>query len=201
MVTECEFMAVYNDHYQKIIQFLSRMVGPDDAEDLAQEVFDKISRSLAGFKGKSKVSTWVYRIAANTAIDRLRSSSHKQRTQSTAIEEEIAYTREERCGHSVAPAADQSVIRREMNECINEFVDALPLNYKTVLILKDFKEFSIREIANILEISPENAKVRLHRARAKLKEALNNGCDFYHNEQNILLCDRKPAFILPFHHR
>jgi len=55
----------------------------------------------------------------------------------------------------------------------------------------------IKEIANILQISLENVKIRLHRARAGLKKELNYGCDFYHNDQGTLACDRKPVSIIP----
>jgi RNA polymerase sigma-70 factor (ECF subfamily) len=63
MVIECEFLNIYNEFYPKINQYLSKIVGPNDAEDVAQDVFDKISRNLGGFKKKSKLSTWIYRIA------------------------------------------------------------------------------------------------------------------------------------------
>jgi RNA polymerase sigma-70 factor (ECF subfamily) len=70
MVTEREFLNIYNAYYQKIVQYLSRIVGSGDAEDMAQEVFDKVSRGIEEFRGTSKLSTWIYRIATNTAIDR-----------------------------------------------------------------------------------------------------------------------------------
>jgi len=197
MVTECEFITVYNAYYQKIIQYLTRMVGPNDAEDLAQEVFDKISRNLGGFKGESKLSTWIYRIATNTAIDRLRSAGYKQTMESIPLEDNFGFDGRSACSSSGSPAADQAVIHREMNGCIAEYINNLPSNYRTVLVLSELKGLSNREIADVLKISLENAKVRLHRARGKLKEVLNNGCVFYHNEKNALACDRKPIPILP----
>ena len=58
-------------------------------------------------------------------------------------------------------------------------------------------EFKNREITDILQVSLETVKIRLHRARAQLKAALNDGCDFYRNEENVLACDRKSTQILP----
>ena len=92
---------------------------------------------------------------------------------------------------------DQTVIRKEMSACIKEFIDNLPPNYKIVIAFRELEDLTNREIADILEKSLDNVKIRLHRARAKLKAALSDGCDFYHNEQNILACDRKSSQILP----
>ena len=197
MVTESEFLDIYNEYYQKIIQHVSRIVGPNDAEDVAQVVFDKISRNLVEFKGKSKLSTWIYRIATNTAIDRFRSTSYKQTLESTPFKDTSGP--DNRNAHSPfgPPAADQTVIRKEMSECVDQYIDNLPLNYKAILVLSELKGLSNREIADIMEISIDNVKIRLHRARAKLRETLGEGCDFYHNEQNVLACDRKPSQILP----
>ena len=197
MVTECEFMNIYNEYYSKIIQYLSRIVGPNDAEDLAQESFNKISRNLGGFKEKSKLSTWIYRIATNVAIDRSRSASYRQASVNIPLKDTSGFGIENP-GKSIGPsAADQVVIRKEMSECVAEFIDKLPLNYRLVLVLSEMKGLSNQEIADILEISIDNVKIRLHRARTKLKAALKNGCDFYYNEQNTLACDRKQVPILP----
>jgi RNA polymerase sigma-70 factor (ECF subfamily) len=91
--------------------------------------------------------------------------------------------------------ADQDLIRKEMSECVREFVDRLPPDYRTVILLSELAGFKNREIADILQISLDTVKIRLHRARASLKKLLDDGCDFYHNEQAILACDRKQPFI------
>ena len=72
-----DFEALYATFFPRIVRYLTRLVGPDGAEDLAQEVFIKISRSLGEFRGESSLSTWVYRIATNAALDQLRSSEHR----------------------------------------------------------------------------------------------------------------------------
>jgi RNA polymerase sigma-70 factor (ECF subfamily) len=88
---------------------------------------------------------------------------------------------------------DQKVIRDEMSECIREFVDRLPPDYRTIIILNELKGFTNKEIAQILQISLDAAKIRLHRARATLKKSLESGCDFYHDDRSELACDRKPS--------
>ena len=89
-------------------------------------------------------------------------------------------------GDHKPPAIDQVVIRKKMSECLNEFIDNLPPDYKAVIVLRELKGLANMEIAEILGISINNVKTRLHRARAELKKALNEGCDFYHDEQNSL---------------
>ena len=69
MSSTIDFNEVYKKFQPKIFHYLSRLIGPNEAEDTVQEVFEKVNRSLDGFKGESKLSTWIYRIATNTAID------------------------------------------------------------------------------------------------------------------------------------
>jgi RNA polymerase sigma-70 factor (ECF subfamily) len=88
---------------------------------------------------------------------------------------------------------DRQVIRDEMSECIREFVDRLPPDYRTIITLNELEGFTNSEIAEILDISLETAKIRLHRARAKLKESLESGCDFYLDDSSELACDRKQS--------
>ena len=196
MGPEYEFKKIYDEYYSRILQYLTRIGGPNDAEDMAQDVFDKINNGLGGFQEKSKLSTWIFRIATNTAIDRWRSATYKQKKKHIAIEDGAEH--QDACAsvRDKSPVTDQLVIRKEMSDCVNEFIDNLPPDYKTVIVLSELEGLTNKEIAEILDITLENVKIRLHRARAKLKEALNEGCDFYYNDQNILACDRKQIQIL-----
>jgi RNA polymerase sigma-70 factor (ECF subfamily) len=196
MRNQTEFKEIYQEFEPKIRHFLSRMLGDQAAEDIAQEVFAKVSRSLDSFKGKSSFSTWIYRIATNTALDKLRPPSFKRSSEHTTLED-IADTEDRNAWTGQAGlTVDQEVIRKEMSECVRQFMDRLPPDYRTVLILSELEGFKNREIADILEISLDNVKVRLHRARASLKKELDSGCNFYHSEQGALACDRKPVCLL-----
>ena len=192
-----EFEEIYKEFQPKIRYYLARLLGDLDAEDSVQEVFAKVSRNLDTFKGQSKISTWIYRIATNTAIDKLRSSTFKQASEHTPLEDNATTENNISKIGPTDTATDQKVIRKEMSECVREYVDRLPPDHRTVLILKELEGFKNREIAAILDISLENVKVRLHRARARLKLELDNGCDFYHTEEGDLACDRKPILIEP----
>ena len=83
-----------------------------------------------------------------------------------------------------------------MNECIDEYIDTLPDNYKTIIVLSEIEGFTNKEIAEVLNMSLENVKIRLHRARAKLKSILKEACEFYYTDDNTLACDRKQIRIL-----
>lgn len=197
MSVEVDFNEIYKEFYPKIVRYLSRLTGQHEAEDITQEVFEKVNRSLKSFKGESKVSTWLYRIATNTAIDRMRPLSFQHSSEYTNLEDSMGIEdRNVWSDHRKTPT-DQTIIRREMSECVREFIDKLPPDYKTVILLSELEGFKNREIADILQVSLDAAKIRLHRARAMLKKELNDGCTFYHSEQNILACDRKSISIKP----
>ena len=190
-----ELEELYEEFQPKICQYLARLIGEQDAEDMAQVVFAKVSRGLASFKGQSKLSTWVYRIATNTAIDKLRSPAHRHASVQDSLEDSAGVKINVPRIRQTETSTDQKVIRKEMSECVREYVDRLVPDHRTVLVLKELEGFKNREIADILDISLENVKMRLHRARASLKNELDNGCDFYHNEEGTLACDRKPILI------
>ena len=111
--------------------------------------------------------------------------------ESTPLKDTSGFDNSHAHGPSGPLTPDQAVIRKEMSTCVTEYIDDLPLDYETALVLSELKDLSNREIADILEISLDSVKIRLHRARAKLRDVLSDGCDFYHNEQNVLGCDRK----------
>lgn len=188
------FIGIYDEFYSKILHYLKRLVGEQEAEGVNQTVFEKISRNIDTFKGESKVSTWIYRIATNAALDKLKSSSFRHSQSGPLAPLPIHLPEIEspvsKDNDNLTPP-DNKIIRGEMNGCIREFVDKLPPDYRTIITLKELEGFTNKEIAEILEISLDTAKIRLHRARAKLRNNLEAGCDFYHDERSELACDRK----------
>ena len=118
-----EFEEVYEEFYPKILRYLSRMAGEEAAEDIAQETFVKVNRGLETFKGDSKLSTWVYRIATNAALDRLRSPALKRTIELPMLDEGAEVEDRDAWSDEKRPAPDQTAIRREMNECIREFIE------------------------------------------------------------------------------
>ena len=189
-----EFRKIYEEFHQRISSYLERMVGKNDAEDLTQEVFVKVNNGLNEFKGESNLSTWIYRIATNAALDRIRSRAFRESKTTMPLPVAHEETEAAEAGALVADmslSAEREAVRNEMNECIREFVDRLPADYRTVIILSEIKDLRNQEVADILGLSLDAVKIRLHRARARLKAEFEAGCDFYHNEDGQLACDRK----------
>jgi len=196
MDKKIDFNHVYEEFHPKILRYLSRLAGHLEAEDIAQEVFDKVNRSLDGFKGKSKLSTWIYRIATNAAFDRIRSASFKHSADHIPLDDGSEVQNRNISTGDEKAATDQTIIRKEMSECVREYIDKLPPDYRTVILLSEIEGFKNREIADILGVTLDTVKIRLHRARSKLREELDNGCDFYHSDEGVLACDRKPVSIV-----
>jgi len=196
---ELEFNRIFKEYQPKILRYLTRLTGSYEAEDLSQEVFIKVESGLKNFRGESKISTWIYRIATNTAVDRMRSPSFKYKVNGTTspeaeqendldIEDKDQFTGEK------TESTDQQYIRKEMNSCIRNFIESLPENYKSVVILSELEELKNHEIADILNITLDTVKIRLHRARAQLRKKLESNCSLYQNEQNELSCNLKEEY-------
>jgi RNA polymerase sigma-70 factor, ECF subfamily len=177
------FDDVYSEFQPRILRFLCHLVGPNEAEDLAQEVFLKISQALAEFRGDSTLATWVYRIASNSAVDRLRSRSSRRLSEVPLVSESLPTGR---------PAdGEHMVFRKEMRECLDRFIDKLPLNYRSVFVLSEYEELTNQEIATAVGISLDAVKIRLHRARRSLQVELRGRCNFSRDARNELLCEPK----------
>ena len=196
MENKYEFQRVYDQFYRKIVHFLINFTGKNDAEDLAQEVFIKVNNSLSTFKEESTISTWLYRIAANTAVDRARNQSFKNIIPMNLEEFFIddidcadAWIRDK------APSLEAEIVKKEMNACIRGFIDKLPEDYKAVFILSEFEGVKNQEIAAKLGVSLDTVKIRMHRARIKLKKELRKNCNLYRNDENELACDSKTALF------
>ena len=189
MPEQLNFQSLHDRYRPGILRFLRRMVGEADAEDMTQVVFERANRALKEFRGDSSVATWLYRIATNVAVDLLRSPAFRRRDASLEeVGEPDASAFAERPSNS-----EHQAIRNEMNACIREVVDGLPANYRAVLILSDLEGFTPAELASRLGLSLEAAKIRLHRARARLRKALEQECQFYRDDLGQLNCDRKQA--------
>jgi len=193
---EVEVQSIYRTFQPRIVRYLTRLVGEQEAEDLTQEVFLKVAQGLENFRGESQLSTWIYRIATNAALDRLRSPEFKRMAEKRSFRDSTTEDEENEDDRAVKKesSVEQKLIRKEMNECIRDFIDNLPESYRAVLTLSELEGLKNMEIAEILGITLDAVKIRLHRARAKLKQELATHCSFYRDEQNELACDLKSAF-------
>ncbi len=190
-MNDLEFPKIYEAFQPKILRYLTRLVGEAEAEDLTQEVLIKVSDALPDFRGESQLSTWVYRIATNTALDRLRSPSYKRLIQNCSANETAEVEDQNVLTGEKTPLVEPQIFRREMNECIQGFIQKLPENYRVVLVLSEFEGLKDSEIAETLGISSGAVKIRLHRAKERLKEELSTKCDSYWIEGNEFLPELK----------
>ncbi len=176
---------IYDEFKPKIDKYLSRLVGQNEAEDISQEVFMKIDQAIDKFKEKASLSTWIYKIATNMAIDRSRNKSSKKvksihEYQTQLIDIQLNNKNSE-----------QAYIQQEMSDCIRDYVDALPEEFRVAFVLSEYEELMNKDIAEILDISIESVKIRLHRGKKMLKKRFQNECNFYSNEQGALSCEHK----------
>lgn len=160
-----------------------RVVGnEDDAQDVVQEAFLAALRAIDGFAGAARLSTWLHRIVVNTALMRLRS---RRRRREESIDGLLPRFDDD--GHWAEPVArwetatDALFERRERRAMVRTAIERLPLNYRSVLVLRDIEELDTDEAASLLGVSPNAVKTRLHRARQALRTLL---------QQEFQLADR-----------
>lgn len=159
------------EYQNKIYRLARRMTETDeDAEDVLQEAFIKAFKSLAGFKGKSKFSTWLYRITVNLALMKLRrrkidavSLDEPMVTEEGAVQREIE-------DEAVGPL--EELIESESMEVLDAAIEELPQAYRAVFVLRHVEGLSTEETARIVGISVPAVKSRLHRTRLLLREKL-----------------------------
>lgn len=154
------------DRYKNLVYTLAlRMVkNTDEAEEAAQDTFVKVFRSLEKFKGESKFSTWIYRVAYNTCLDRIK----KYKTAPLEIAIDDYGTRQLRATENVLDTLADEERHRAVQECLQQ----LPGEDAFLLTLYYFEEQSLEEIAKIIGIKPNNVKIKLFRCRKKLGEIL-----------------------------
>jgi RNA polymerase sigma-70 factor (ECF subfamily) len=147
----------------------------DDAREAVQDAFLLAFRALDRFQGASRLSTWLHRILVNTCLMRLRSKG--RRGPEEALDELLPTFLPN--GHHETALADWSneahaaMERRETCELVRRSIDRLPEPYRTTLLLRDIEELSMQEVAESLGITPNAAKVRVHRARQALRTLLD----------------------------
>ena len=139
---------------------------PSDAAEATQDAYLKAWRGLKGFRGDAQFTTWLYRVASNAAISKHR-SRRRRRAYEVGAEDELLSAMP--AGGSVEGTAE---VRHDVEE-LEHAIRALPDHYRSAVVLRDVYGLSIEEIATELKITETAAKVRVHRARKKLKETLH----------------------------
>ena len=176
-----EFWDIYDQHYVKVRNFILVLVKDEwAADDLIQETFIKVQKNLHQLREESKLSSWIFRIAYNLCQDHFRKRNQSLKNEQVPIEKKKIPTE---------PIFQKELEQHQMGKCVQEKMKLLPEQYRTVLAMFDLLDLSHQDIAEILDISIENVKVRLHRARKKFKTILEKECRFEVDERNVLVCD------------
>lgn len=182
-VIEPGFQNIASDLAQPLLRYLERYVGDlAVAQDLSQETLMRMYKGFESFAGRSSIKTWAFSIANRVAADYLRHPDRRMRI--VELDEVAEPADPER-------AVDEEMVVGEMNDCIRNVIDSLPETYRSALILHDLQGLSAEQTAEICECSVATAKIGIHRARLRLKEALTNKCEFYRDQDSVFRCDRK----------
>ena len=162
-----ELVRRYQDRvYNVAYRFLGNH---EDAQDVAQEVFIRAYKGIRGFKGASKVYTWLYSIAGKLARNKIRDSKRKGRDRGAsleALEAEIGAIGDD------DRRPDRAAREHEMEALLQECLDELPDHYRMTFVLRTFDDLSYDEIADVMGCPPGTVKSRLNQARGLLRERL-----------------------------
>ncbi len=143
----------------------------DDADDLTQEVFIQAYKSLSGFKGNATFSTWIYRIAINASLNKIRGSSKKFFLQRFGPNSEKD---EDRKTIQIADSDDPEniIIRKERAEWVRKALDSLPENQRTAIVLSKYDDLPQKKIAEIMNTTEGAVEALLQRAKKNLRDKL-----------------------------
>jgi RNA polymerase sigma-70 factor (ECF subfamily) len=195
MNTETDFEA-YRDQIRRYISHLVQ--DPVQAEDLVQDTFLRAHTSRESLRDPAALRAWLYRIATNVCYDHFRRLTSP--VAAPLLDLELAGLLEGGTAKEPEePGIDELVERSEMSRCVQKLINQLPETYRLAILLHDVHGLTNAEAALVLDCSLEAAKIHLHRARRKLKEALLQACEFSRDERGVFVCqpklpDRQAAF-------
>jgi len=165
-----EIVELYKD---KVFQLCFRMLGNrHEAEDLAQEAFVRAFVNIHSFKINMKFSTWLYRIATNLCIDRLRKKKPDYHLDAEVAGTEGLNMYSQIASDTLKP--EEEVASLELQESIQAEITKLPEKYRSVIVLKYIEELSLKEISDILDLPVGTVKTRIHRGREALRKQLRH---------------------------
>ncbi len=166
-------------HMNRVYSIVYRVVNnKEEAEDITQEVFVKVFNGLKKFDQKSTFSTWVFRIATNSALDAF--DKMKKQSKNTSLvnthsaEEEAVDALTLQASPTLGP--EEKAVQSELRECIHRVLKNLDLEHRRVLLLRDFEDLSYDEIAEVMQAKLSAVKMRIHRARLAFQAVFNRFC-------------------------
>ncbi len=161
---------------RRVFALSVRMLGRRaDAEEVTQDVFVQVFRSVDSFRGEAKLSTWVFRIAVNLCKNKMNYDARRHsRRHDDLVDYQDLDALSGGAGLSVGAIArpDHAFEERQVVEAVREAIELLDLDLRQVVILRDVEELAYEEIAEVMGLQIGTVKSRIHRGRAQLREKL-----------------------------
>lgn len=168
------FADLVNRHKDAVVGTVAKMLGGyGDIEDIAQQVFIRVWKSAKSYEPTAKFTTWLFTITRNLVFNETRRLGRKRTVSSEELEEGSGYESVDKT--TLSP--QESLLEKEMTQAVDAAIESLPEKARMAIILRRYQDMSYEEIARILEVSVSAAKSLLFRARAQLREALQEYLD------------------------
>jgi RNA polymerase sigma-70 factor, ECF subfamily len=181
LVTLCQngdqqaFRELIGRYQTRVFNLCYRILGnPDEAEEIAQEVFVKLFKSIGSFRGESKFSTWLYRVTHNVCINQINYLKRRHYFENRSLDLDPKDDSPAPQYASNAPDGEQDLIATELGAAIEEKLGMLAPEMREVIIMRDIEGLSYEEVAQALNVKIGTVKSRLHRGRNELQELLKD---------------------------
>ncbi len=174
-------------HMNRVYSIVFRVVcSKEEAEDITQEVFVKVFHNIKKFEQQASFSSWLYRIATNSALDSLEKIKRQQKN--TLVPLSTSRGRENKeeeidpltLHPSQETGPEERALQRELRECISRVLRQLDHQHSRLLLMRDFEDLSYDEIAAVLKLGLSAVKMRIHRARLAFQELFSKTCGYEH---------------------
>ena len=170
---ERAFRELVEAHRDRVFNITYRMLGNRaEAEDVAQEVFIAVFKTIDSFREESKFSTWLYRVAVNHCKNRIKYLARRHERDRDELDEASPSANNAALGPTKGARPDRALEGAQMEVLLQEAIASLDEEHRAVVILRDVEELSIEEICEITGLPDGTVKSRLHRARAALRKKL-----------------------------
>lgn len=170
---EKAFRKLVETHQKLVVNTCFGMVhNREDAEDIAQEVFIEVFRSIHKFRADSKLSTWLYRIAINRSLNHIRDNKKNKWFQSFEDEVEAKNRQLQQLESSKTDQPEFELENKQRAVILHEAIGSLPQNQKVAFTLSKYEELSYQEISEVMELSVSSVESLLFRAKKNLQKKL-----------------------------
>lgn len=164
-------------YQQRIYNVCLRMLcNRDDAAEVSQDTMLRIIQHIGEFKGQSRLSTWIIRIAMNLSVSRLRKRKVRQTVSLDAVDDNQSTALRDQLADEAEPGPESSVQTKEMVAHLHAALGQVDEQFRSVLVLRDIEQMDYRQIAEVLSVPTGTVKSRLFRARLALRRQLQKIC-------------------------